>query len=251
MVPLGNSQFSVDALPRGSVCVFIDESYDPQVAAAAVSIEPSQIDDLEGQIGSLYESLAGDFQLSGLGSYEEFVESGFHATGDTLEVKMSFIRLLAHSMSFKTSIVFSDGTFRPELSKKKRLMFVFDRLMRDVFRQYKRRPRVHLVFESAGVMDQYVERVLERTRRRLRGSCPPTTWEFRSKADPFLLAVPDYVLHIFNRWYSGLPEAHPIRVDKSSANARNFAAVLGAVSEARSIEGNYVIRRNEGLEALL
>ena len=68
-----------------------------------------------------------------------------------------------HSIvDFKSLIVFSDGSKRPDLSGKQRLMVVLDRLVRDVMRAYRQRPKIVFCFESAQDMDRYVEKVVVR-----------------------------------------------------------------------------------------
>ncbi|MRJ75496.1 hypothetical protein GEV29_03015 [Aeromicrobium sp. SMF47] len=236
-----------EEVPAGTVFVFFDESYEPFVGAAAASFEASDVAAVEGRIESAHSTLAEDFYLDGLGSYDEFLEKGFHATVDTTEVSTHFIRFLAHTASFKTSIVFSDGTTHPALSPKKRLMVVFDRLLTDVLRQYRSRPMLVLIFESAQELDPYVRKVVERAARRQRRSVPRLHIEFRPKRDPHILAVPDYVLHIFNAWLERPESEEGTKLDPTTFRARDLRSVLGSISEARSLEGDVLIRRNTAL----
>lgn len=229
--------------PAGSVHVFLDESYEPYVAAAAVVVESTELLRLDGDIRAAYDKMSTWYRLDGLASFDEFRRDGFHATSDPYEVQVSFVALLAEVLSFKSLIVYSDGSTRPDLSEKKRLMVVFDNLVRDVLRAYANRPRIVLHFESAQDMDRYVEKVVLRAVKLQGRRSPDVAVRFGSKRDPDLLAIPDYVLHIFNKWRSDQPQANTV-LDPRNHLSRSFKAVLGSVSMARSLEDASVIRRD-------
>jgi hypothetical protein len=227
--------------PEGSVLVFIDESYEPFVAAAAVVVESTEADRLDTDISAVFEKMRGWFYLDGLPSFEEFRRTGFHSTSNPIEVRTAFVAFLAEVLSFKSLIVYSDGTSRPDLSKKQRLMIVYDNLVRDVLRAYRSRPRILFHFESAQSMDLYVEKVVRRAGRaeHIRSD---VRVKFGTKRHPDLLATPDYVLHIFNRWRV-TQGADSLILDPLSHESRSFRAILGSLSSARSLEGAAVVRR--------
>lgn len=227
--------------PEGSVLVFVDESYDPLVAAAAVVVESTEADRLDTDISEAFEKMRGWFYLEGLPSFEEFRRTGFHSTSNPIEVRTAFVAFLAEVLSFKSLIVYSDGTSRPDLSKKQRLMIVYDNLVRDVLRAYRSRPRIIFHFESAQSMDRYVEKVVRRAAQ-VERTRSDVQVRFGTKRNPDLLATPDYVLHIFNRWRV-TQGADSLVLDPLSHESRSFRAILGSLSAARSLEGTAVVRR--------
>jgi len=229
--------------PDGTVFVFLDESYDPFVAAAAVVIEATDVHRLDSDITTTYERMQGWYRLGGLPSFEEFRERGFHATSDPPEVQIAFVGLLAEVLNFKSLISYSDGSARADLSEKKRLMIVFDQLLRDVLRAYKGRPKLILYFESAHGMDRYLTRLVSRVLRTSQRKRPEVEIRFGTKRDPDLLAVPDYVLYVFNRWRV-TQEGGAWNLDPEKHQARSFKAILGSVSIARSLEHRDIIRRS-------
>jgi hypothetical protein len=227
--------------PAGSVLVFIDESYEPFVAAAAVVVESREADRLDNDISEVFDKLSGWFHLDGLPSFEEFRRKGFHSTSNPREVRTAFAAFLAEALSFKSLIVYSDGTSRPDLSEKQRLMIVYDNLVRDVLKVYRSRPRIDFYFESAESMDIYVEKVVRRAGRAERVRCDLQV-KFGTKRNPDLLATPDYVLHIFNSWRVA-QGSDSLILDPLSHKSRSFRAILGSLSAARSLEGTAVVRR--------
>lgn len=228
--------------PDGSVLVLVDESYSPFVAAAAVVIESGSARQLNAEIDELHARWRRTFYLDGLPSFEEFRRRGFHASSDPREVKSAFIDFLADSLAFKTFIVYSDGSSMPELSEKQRLMMVLDRLLRDVLRTYRGRPKVRILFESAQELDKYFERVARRAATATRRHAPEVVVMFGSKRAPSLLALPDYVLHVFNQWRKRQGDAPPV-LDPMNFESRFFRSIEGSLSVARSIDGSRVIWR--------
>lgn len=236
------ADLAVSDEPNGSVFAFLDESYDPLVAAAAVVVEASDASSLNDEIVAAYERISGWHNMRGLPSFELFRREGFHATSNPPEVQIDFVNLLAGSTKFKSLIVYSDRSRRPDLSDKQRLMIVFDRLVRDVVRAYQQRPKVVLCFESAQEMDNYVERVVIRAVDSLGRATPDVDIRFGPKRDPDLLAVPDYVLHVFGRWFAKQDPGAQM-VDPRDHASRSFRAILGSVSMARSLDDATVVRR--------
>lgn len=228
--------------PAGSVFVFIDESFRPLVAMAAVIVESQDVLRLDSEVGAEYEKLCTWYHLEGLPNFAEFRRNGFHASSDPPEVKVAFVGLLSRLLLFKSHIVFSDGSARPDLSEKKRLMVVLDSLTRDVLRAYRSRPRIVFVFESARKLDRYYERVVMRAAARIRDAECDVDVRFGTKRAPDLLAVPDYVLHIFTRWHE-TRERQIQEIDPRGHQDRAMRAILGSLSAARSVDDNTVTRR--------
>lgn len=233
--------------PEGSVLVLVDESYSPYVAAAAIVIESSEARQLNADVEALYTTWRRTFYLDGLPSFEEFRRRGFHASSDPREVRAAFVDFLADNLAFKTFIVYSDGSSMPELSEKKRLMMVLDRLLRDVLRTYHGRPRVTILFESAQELNTYFKRVAIRASAAGRRHGPEVVIEFGTKREPNLLALPDYVLHVFNQWRI-LQGDQPALMDPMNFESRFFRSIEGSLSVARSIDGSPVIRRGFHIE---
>lgn len=230
------------AEPAGTVFVFLDESFTPFVAAVAVVVESTEVARLESEVAKIFRKLSHAYYLGGLPSFEEFRRSGFHATANPREINTAFVAFLSDVMSFKSLIVFSDGSRHPGLTEKRRVIIAFEQLIRDVLRQYRNRPRIVLCFESAGKMDQYVESLVHHVIRSLGRTLPDVDVRFGTKRDPDLLAVPDYVLHVFNRWFAA-QDGGAIEIDPKSHEWRSFRALHGSISMARSLEGDVVIRR--------
>lgn len=228
--------------PNGSVFVFIDESYEPFVAAAGVVVESSDVRRFDSDIAATYGRLQRRYYLSGLPSFEEFRKKGFHATSDPMEVRMAFVALLAEALNFKSLVVYSNRTLRPDLSDKQRLIIVFDQLIRDVLRGYQTRPKITFYFESAQAMDLYLERLVARAVQSLGRGRPEIEVRFGTKRHPDLLAVPDYVLHIFNQWLSTQKDSD-LAVNPRDHQSRSFKAILGSISMGRSLDDARVVRR--------
>jgi len=233
--------------PEGSVLVLVDESYNPFVAAAAVVIESSEARRMNADIEALYTSWRRTFYLEGLPSFEEFRKRGFHATSDPREVQSAFIDFLADNLAFKTFIVYSDGSSTPELTEKQRLMMVLDRLLRDVLRTYRGRSKVRILFESAQDLNEFYRRVATRAAAATRRHSPQVVVDFGVKREPNLLALPDYVLHVFNKWRKRQVGEPPV-LDPMNFESRFFRSSEGSLSVARSIDGSPVIRRGFGIE---
>jgi hypothetical protein len=233
--------------PEGSVLVLVDESYSPFVAAAAIVIESSEARRLNADIEALYTTWRRTFYLDGLPSFEEFRRRGFHASSDPREVKSAFVDFLADNLAFKTFIVYSDGSSMPELSEKQRLMMVLDRLLRDVLRTYHGRPKVRILFESAQELNEYFRRVATRAATATRRHGPEVVVMFGMKREPSLLALPDYVLHVFNQWRIRQGDDPPV-LDPLNFQSRFFRSIEGSLSVARSIDGARVIRRGFDIE---
>lgn len=228
--------------PPDSVFAFVDESYEPFVAAVAVAVESSDVCRIDSGVTSLHDEICTWFHMRGMPSFEEFRQRGFHATSDPYEIRTAFVKFLHQAACFKSMIVYSDRTTRRDLSDKRRLMIVFDQLVRDTLRTYRSRTKVIFVFESAGAMDKYIERLVERAGRSLRHRTPDIEIRFGRKREPYLLAVPDYVLHIFNQWLQGQHSNQP-SLDPMEHQSRSFLAILGSMSAARSIDHSRTVRR--------
>lgn len=228
--------------PDGTVFVFLDESFSPLVAASAVVVEASDVLRMNNDIGLAFEEMRSWYRLEGTPSFDEFRARGFHATGDPHEVQLAFVGFLAEVLNFKTLIFYSDRSSRPEVSDKQRLMVIFDRLVRDVLKAYRSRPKVVFYFESAQEMDRYAERVVHRAVKSLGRRKPEIEVRFGTKRSPDLLAVPDYVLHIFNRWRV-TPSGKALQLEPAEFQSRSLRAILGSISSARSLESEDVIRR--------
>lgn len=237
--PLTSSQ------PDGSVFVFLDESYEPFVAAGAVVVETADYLRINPAISELFNEAQGWYYLGGLPSFDEFLRRGFHATSDPPEVRTAFVAFLAEAFCFKTMIVYSDRSWRPDLSDKKRLMIVIEQLSRDVLRAYRGRPKVIFLFESAQGLDSYVERVVRSVAKKLGRRAPRVEVYFGAKRQPDILAVPDYVVHIFNRWMQSQHGEVPL-LQPTEHQSRALKAILGSISMARSLDDGRVIRRSLG-----
>lgn len=228
--------------PDGSVFVFLDESYEPFVAAAAVVVESNCVAQLDSDIAATYERVQDYYYLGGMPSFEEFRERGFHATSDPMEVRIAFVAFLAQALSFKSLIVYSDRSLNAEMTDKQRLIVVFDQLLRDVLGAYRSRPKIIFCFESARGMDQYLERLVMRNAQSLGRRRPEVAVYFGTKQNPHLLALPDYVLHIFNKWVKPASLRDYV-LDPKDHRDRSFRAILGSMSVARLLDNNGTVRR--------
>lgn len=226
----------------GSVFVFLDESFAPFVAAGAVVVESSDVRRLDSDIEATYNRVKGWYHLAGMPSFDEFRQRGFHAASDPLEVRLAFVAFLAEALNFKSMIVYSDRSRRADLSDKKRLMIVIDQLVRDLLSAYRTRPKITFYFESAQAMDPYIERLVARVVRSLNRKVPDVEVRFGTKMQPHLLAVPDYALHVFNRWISSQEDGE-MNLKAEDHESRSFKAILGSISMARSLDDGRVIRR--------
>lgn len=235
--PLGARQ------PDGSVFVFLDESYDPVVAACAVVVESSDASRLNSEIAATYDRVQSWYHLGGMPSFEEFRQRGFHATSDPYEVRVAFVAFLAEALNFKSLIVYSDGSTRKDLSDKKRLIVVFEQLLRDVLGAYRSRPKIVFYFESAQAMDKYLERLVARTVQSFGRRTPEIEINFGTKRAPDLLATADYVLHIFNQWLATQGDDEEFTLKPEDHQSRSFKAILGSISMARSLEHDLIVRR--------
>lgn len=229
--------------PDGSVFVFLDESYDPFVAAGAVVVESSDVHRMDSDIAAAYDRVQGWYYMGGMPSFEEFRQRGFHATSDPYEVRAAFVAFLSEALSFKSLIVYSDRSRRADLSDKKRLVIIFDQLVRDVLGAYRSRPKITFYFESAQAMDKYLERLVAQAARSFGHRTPEIEVRFGTKRQPHLLAVPDYVLHIFNQWLL-TQDDEELSLKPKDHQSRSFKAILGSVSMARSLDDGRVVRRN-------
>lgn len=238
MVVAGGITYEQD----GSVFAFLDESFKPFVSAAAVVVEAGDVHRLDADVTAAFEQMSGWHALRGLRSFEEFRKKGFHATNNPPEVQTAFANYLAEVTTFKSLIVYSDRTVLKDLSDKKRLMVVYDRLVRDLVRAYQRRPKVVLCFESAQELDRYVERVVIRAVDSLGRATPEVDIRFCAKRDPDLLALPDFVLYVFGKFFE-TADPSTLAVDPAKREARAFRTILGSVSMARSLDDGTVIRR--------
>lgn len=243
-------QWSADNEPDGAVIAFLDESFAPVVAACAVIVESSDMARMDSTIEATYNRVQGWYHLGGMPSFEEFRRRGFHATSDPFEVRVAFTAFLAEVLNFKSMIVYSDRTLRSDLSDKKRLIITFDQLVRDVLGAYRSRPKVTFYFESAQGMDKYLERLVLRADRSFGRRGPDIEVRFGTKKQPHLLAVPDYVLHIFNQWLAMQEEERSV-LDPANHESRSFKAILGSISMARSLDSNSVVRRTHDAHHLV
>lgn len=234
----------------GSVFVFVDETYSPRVAVGAVVVESNHVQRLDSDIAGLLAKLRSQHHLVGTSSYRNFVKHGFHASGDPLEVGVAFVAFLSETTDFKSMIVFSDGTLANRMTSNRILAVAAYVLVNDVIRAYRSRPRIIFCFESNAVMDKYLERIVERAAHNLKKRRPVVEVYFGSKQQPHLLAIPDYVLHIFNRWFDK-QEGPTVSMDPTTSESRRFKAVLGSISMARGLESNRVIRRTLDANTLL
>lgn len=228
--------------PNGSIFVFLDEAYAPLVAAAGVVVEASDAQRLETEIASNFHRMRGWYQLSALDSFQEFRKRGFHASSNPFEIRVAFVAYLAEALSFKSFIAYSDRSERPDLSDKQRLMIVIDQLVRDILRKYRNRPKIIFYFESAQAMDPFVRKVVLRATRTLGKHKPAVEVRFGTKRDPDLLAIPDYVLHIFGAWRDFIG-VFPLNLDPADHRTRSLMAIFGSISMARSLDRPEVIRR--------
>jgi hypothetical protein len=112
-----------------------------------------------------------------------------------------------------------------------------------VISAYRARPKIVLYFESAQGMDRYVERLVSRVLSGLEWRTPAVEVRFGTKRQPDLLAVPDYVLHIFNQWLS-TQEGRELSLQPEDHRSRSFKAILGSISAARSLDDDRVVRRS-------
>lgn len=225
-----------------SVIVFVDESYKPMVAAAAVSVESGDAQRLNSIVSDAYVDICGWHQLQGLRTFDQFVRDGFHAANNPPEIYNHFVSILADTPSFKSHIVFSNRSKQPEMSDKRRLMVIFSYLVRDVVATYRNRPVVTFCFESSKGMDRYVERAVAQAVDSLQGHLPRVEVQFGTKRSPHLLSISDYVLHIFNKWWWPL-QGGTAELNAAEWSTRSFRAILGSVSMARSIDDGTVVRR--------
>ncbi|MBM0123430.1 hypothetical protein [Pimelobacter simplex] len=224
--------------PDGSIFVFLDEAYAPYVAYAGVVLEASDAQRLERKIEEDFERMRGWHHLKGLPSFEKFRARGFHASENPPEIQAAFIAFLSETLNFKSMIVYSDRSERPDLSDKKRLMIVLDHLVRDILRKYRRRPKVVLYFESAQAMDPFIHRVAIRAARAESNGKQRVEIRFGTKRDPDLLAVPDYVLRVFGKWKYSFDDL-PLILDRLDHRARAVATIAGSISMAKLIDRPY------------
>ena len=207
-------------------------------------MESSDVRRMDEDIAATYDRLQSWYHMGGMPSFEEFRERGFHATNDPFEVRAAFVAFLAEALNFKSLIVYSDRSLRNDMSDKKRLMIIFDQLVRDVLGAYRSRPKVTFYFESAQSMDKYLERLVERVVRSSGRRTPEIEIRFGTKRQPHLLAVPDYVIHIFNQWLSAQNDNEKeFSLRPEDHRSRSFKAILGSISMARSLDHDRVVRR--------
>ncbi|GAA3531989.1 hypothetical protein [Nocardioides daeguensis] len=228
--------------PDGTVFIFLDESYSPFVAFAGVVVEESDAQRLESGIDKNFRRMRAWHQLSGLDSFDDFRKRGFHASANPPEVRFAFVAYLAEVLNFKSMIVYSDRSERPDLSDKKRSIIVLDRLARDILRKYRDRPKLVFYFESAQAMDPFVERVVRRAARAVGKRRQVVDVRFGTKRNPDLLAIPDYVLHIFGKWRVSADEL-PLSLDVYDNRVRSLATIAGSISMAKLLDRHEVIRR--------
>jgi hypothetical protein len=231
-----------DAEPKGAVFAFLDESYEPRVAVAAVVVESDDVSRLDAGISAEFERMRGWYHLEGLASFDEFLEEGFHAASNPYEVNVTFVAFLSEVLNFKSMIAYSDRAAHQDSSPRRLLMIVLDQLLRDLFLRYRSRPKIVLYFESAGSIDRYITLLVNRTVASFERFKPTVEVRFGSKRQPDLLAVADYVLHVFGRWLSKHVDGAPV-LDPSNHESRSLRAILGSVSMARSIDDGQVLRR--------
>lgn len=240
--PVSASQLLGAGQPDGSVFVFLDESYAPFVAAAAVVLESDDMRRMDEDVEAIYHRVQGWYHMGGMPSFEEFRQRGFHATSDPYEVRVAFVAFLAEALNFKSLIVYSDRSLRTDMSDKKRLMVVFDQLVRDVLGAYRSRPKITFYFESAQAMDKYLERLVARAVRSFGRRVPEIEIRFGTKRQPHLLAVADYVLHIFNQWLK-TQDSGAFYLKPDDHQSRSLKAILGSISMARLLDDHHVVRR--------
>lgn len=197
---------------------------------------------MDEDIAAIYDRVQGYYYMDGMPSFEEFRRRGFHATSDPLDVRLAFVAFLAETLNFKSLIVYSDRSVRTDVSDKKRLMIVFDQLVRDVLGAYRSRPKITFYFESAQTMDRYVDSLVTRAVRSYGQPIADIEVRFGTKMQPQLLAVADYVLHIFNQWLPTQDEDE-FSLKPVDHQSRSFKAILGSISMARSLDDGRVVRR--------
>lgn len=229
--------------PDGSVFVLLDECYSPTVGVAAVIVESSDATQLNDAISTMYDTSQSRHYLAGLKSFDEFRRTGFHASSDPMEVRIAFVEFLAGALDFKSMIVYANPSQLDGLTEKQALIVITDRLARDVIETYRGRAKLTFICESAQAMDLYVDRTIRRAVKKVRKPVPELEIYFGNKRQPDLLALPDYVLHIFNQWLQ-TDSGKGGRINPDDHQSRSMKAVLGSISSARTIDGTKVIRRS-------
>jgi hypothetical protein len=227
----------------GVVHVALDESFSALVAVGAVVVEHEFLR-VNNEIENLYYDLKNAYYLEDLKSFERFKKNGFHSSYDPDEVSSRFINFLSQTIGFKSFIFFTNRTRRPDLSDKKVVLVLYAQTLRAVLRKYQRRPKIVLHFEQHQQLSRFYEPLVLNVLKGIEGRKPVVEVISAKKMEPPLLAIVDYVIHTFVRWYVGNEDYPPKTSTVEHRPCREIRAIRRSISVARSLEDGTVAKRD-------
>jgi hypothetical protein len=242
-VPAEHVEDEVD----GVVHIALDESFNPLICVGA-AVADTEFASVNTEINQLYGELTNYSWMADLRSFKKFVEQGFHMSSDNQMIADRFLAFLAHALGFKTFIFFSESATG---SKNRITLLLYRELLRTLLQKYRSRPLIKLYFEQNQELNLYFEKVVAHCLRATRRPKPQVEVLIRPKKDPPLLAVCDYTMLTFARWYAGYAGCPPKSTSPQQFTWRNFNALRRSISVVRSLETGTLVRRDLPFSDLL
>jgi hypothetical protein len=140
-----------DARLDPPLTLYLDESgngnLDQPLIVGAVACD-AYADDPEEEIRALYRDLANRRSLVGLPSFTDFVENGFHASQNPIEIAGAFRETLQQKLHFKLYMIMTDRTSMSPMSERGQLKELYLKLVSDILLSARRRVSVACVIEQ-------------------------------------------------------------------------------------------------------
>ena len=162
-------------------------------------------------------------------------------SNDDQAIADRFIAFQAHAIGFSSFIFFTESQAR---TKNRLTLLLYRELLRTLFQRYRSRPLIRLYFEQNSEMERYFGKVAANSLRNVSRPRPTVQLKICEKQDPPLLAISDYTMLTFSRWWAGFRNCPPKSVSTKDFTWRNLNAIRRSISVIRSLEHGTIARRD-------
>ncbi len=231
----------------GTIHVAFDESFSPLVCVGATVAE-TEFASTNDEIMSLYRELTNYSWMADMTSFKRFVGDGFHMSNDAQAIADRFVGFLGHAIGFSSYVFYAESDRFP---RGRTTLLLYRELVRTVLQKYASRPLIRCYFEQNEEFNQYFPKIVSHCLRSVRRPRPRVEVFIRPKMQPPLLAVCDYSMLTFARWFSGYQDC-PAQTDSTRHFTwRNFNALRRSYSVIRSLESGNLVQRGLPFEQVL
>jgi hypothetical protein len=191
-----------------AVKLFMDESGNGNTSQPLIvgAVELGEdADDIEEKIRDLHKRLSAKSSLTGLASFEEFRNNGFHSSTNPLEVSGPFLELM-RTIFFRSYMVVTDRTGFPDDTESGMIEFMYVKLLSDLLIRHRHESELLCYIEQSEGMAAIIRRLPANVAKQAyktmgkAAPLPQLNITMVTKSDFMSTAIIDYVMAAVSRW---------------------------------------------------